>query len=207
METRFKFSHVASLAFLLGTMMSGYSHATLVGSECSVPEGRSADTDYMTLYSGSKATCLDSGVGEPSLTGNETNDAFLNGDYRNGYDFLFKNDYPGTTDPDYGLFFSDDDENDDRKWSFDSSLWSMYDNIAIGFKFGGGEAADPDTWFVYELAAGDYSGEYLYSAGRGLSHVNLYVKNAVDVPEPGTLALLGLGIVGLTLVRRKNRTA
>lgn len=42
------------------------------------------------------------------------------------------------------------------------------DWAAIGFKFGGGNAADPDTWFVYALSSGDSSGEHLYSADKDL---------------------------------------
>lgn len=40
-----------------------------------------------------------------------------------------------------------------------------------------------------------------------LSHLSLYAKTAVSVPEPGTLGLLGLGLVGFTLARRKNRAS
>ena len=40
------------------------------------------------------------------------------------------------------------------------------------------------------------------SKGTGLSHITLF--NPTVVPEPATMLLLGLGLVGLTLIRRKG---
>ena len=38
-----------------------------------------------------------------------------------------------------------------------------------------------------------------------ISHINLWVRGAVDVAEPGTLALLGIGLLGFGLRRRKAK--
>ncbi|MEX2475880.1 PEP-CTERM sorting domain-containing protein [Marinobacter sp.] len=38
-----------------------------------------------------------------------------------------------------------------------------------------------------------------------ISHVAIFGKSTVRVPEPGTLALLGLGLIGLTLTHKKRR--
>lgn len=92
-------------------------------------------------------------------------------------------------------------------FSIDASLWSLWNSIAIGFKFGTGDK--PDEWFVYSLNSGVTSGIWefvnMYEQGGGLSHVQLYgMPGTTNVPEPGVLALFGLGMLGFGLVRRRR---
>jgi hypothetical protein len=92
-------------------------------------------------------------------------------------------------------------------FSINPSLWTLWDNIAIGFKFGTGH--QPDEWFVYSLASGVTSGTWqfvnIFGKGGGLSHVQLYgMPGTTNVPEPSVLALFGLGMLGFGLVRRRR---
>lgn len=161
--------------------------------------------NHMSIDDSQVDSCLASGTG--NITGNPMNDLFLNGATGAGYEFADKQDGAGGTSGAYSIFYTQ--SGDTGTWSFDSSFWDIYDTGAIGFKFGTGNT--PDEWFVYELQDGISSGDWqfiagLISHGGGLSHINLYgVRGSTDVPEPGTLALLGIGAVMLSLSQRKKK--
>lgn len=150
--------------------------------------------NYMQMDDSQAAECLASGVG--NLNGNPASDLFLTG-VGSDYELASKSDDSNPYNLTYG----------DGTWSFDSDFWNDYSDAALGFKFGTGNTAD--EWFVFSLqdlvSAGEWAFVNANNTGGGLSHMNLYGKEgSVSVPEPGTIALLGLGLVGLTMTRRKK---
>jgi len=63
-------------------------------------------------------------------------------------------------------------------------------------------------WYLFELPALDWANETIllsgfWPDGGAISHVSLYGSSA-PVPEPGTLLLLGAGLLGLALYGRKR---
>jgi hypothetical protein len=84
-----------------------------------------------------------------------------------------------------------------------SGTWAIdtlagLDNVVITLKAGNGFGA-----FLLDLTTNDpLSGTW--SSGKGLSHASIYYNGApTKVPEPSTLALIGLGLLGFGIVRRR----
>ena len=161
--------------------------------------GVSATLNYMSIDDSQVASCLRSGAGN-GHAGNigqaAQHDPFLNSAAGAGY----TNISAGA-----GLTYSQAD----GTWSFNASAWGNYANLALGFKFGTG--GHPDEWFVYSLqdlvSSGDWSFINNGGTGGGLSHLVLYASGERTVPEPGTLALLGLGLAGMGFATRRRSKA
>jgi hypothetical protein len=142
--------------------------------------------------------------------GNDNNDPYPGNLDAFGASFtaIDKDEQPDLTagnDPDTGelesLFWwtadPDQDPNDVRsgEWFLDDAIWDAFDRLVIVLKAANGFAS-------FELVSGDLSGTW--STLQGLSHASLYgIPGETTVVEPGTLALLGLGLLAIGLGRRR----
>jgi hypothetical protein len=89
-----------------------------------------------------------------------------------------------------------------------SGTWSALVNVLYMVIKGGNE------YSVYSLGSGGASSGFWATAPNQLnpqgvpqdiSHISFYGEGGNEVPVPGTLGLLGLGLVGLGAVRRKQQ--
>jgi hypothetical protein len=98
-----------------------------------------------------------------------------------------------------------------KTWSLSSSFWSTYGAAVIALR------ADPDAgdkeWVGFQLQANATSGTFSITgrSGDDLSALVLFGRGspssarvAASVPEPGTLVLLGVGLLGLGAGRRRS---
>ncbi len=121
-------------------------------------------------------------------------------------------DFP-TGDPSEGALQFTRTTDTSGSFSFADALWDIWSSLYVAFHFGNGSGS-PDS-FVVQLDPRDTSGTYMLTGPQnGLSNIYLLgirctdqggCNPPTDVPEPGTLALLGLGLVGLGFGARRKK--
>jgi hypothetical protein len=94
-------------------------------------------------------------------------------------------------------------------WTLVANFWSLYSGAVITIHVGGGPT-DPDDAAAFRITSGQLSGTWSFTQGEGtngggLSNVGIWTSGPrQQVPEPMTLGLLGLGLVGVGFARRRR---
>lgn len=95
---------------------------------------------------------------------------------------------------------------DTGEWSFSSLVWTTFEDVMIVVKNGNNTDNDIETYFsgylldnVLQPTSGTWD-----TGDKDLSHLTLYARGETPIPEPGTLLLLGTGLMGVAALGRKK---
>ncbi len=207
------FKKIAGAA-LVGALFSTAAHAAPVNCDSGVTSGRFV-TVSPALVGGLCA--FEDGNVEP---GTVINSALANVDAV----LLDKDtteDFPSGDPSESFLQFTGNSNSGSGTWTVQDAAWEDNSRLFIAFHFGNG-GGSPDS-FLVELAYRNLAGTFTLNAisparVNGLSNIYLFGKECTpadecddrppnDVPAPGALALLGLGLGGLALRRSLRKQA
>jgi len=215
-----KLKTIAALAGVLALSATGVAHAGLIGegTPCYLPTPV-ADSENFVFAADPVLDCK-TGVGiVDSEAAVSALFSYLIPEGEDGFELIDK-DEPSS--PEMGVFFVTGDPNNDTLADIDfgatrsgfyfisKTFAAREGSFALVLKGGnGGDFEDETRWGAFlidigELLDGNTWGydDYWYGgweSAQGLSHTSLYY-----VPEPGALALLGLGLAGLGLRYRRK---
>jgi len=189
---KFNAVHVCASAIVMASVLFA-SHPSAGLIACNQI---STTKNYMQISDAYVSSCVDAGVG--NINGNAQTD-----------DLLLANPGSGLVGINGGSFvqLTKTSSKTTGTFSLDPNLWNTWNDLLIGFKFGTG--SKPDQWFVYALndlvSSGYWIFNNVFGIGGGISHVQLYASGPRTVPEPSTLSLVGAGLLGTALVRRRAK--
>lgn len=94
----------------------------------------------------------------------------------------------------------------DGDFTLNAGIWLEYEHLLVVLK-DGGSSTDPDIyWSAYLLEDGQLYHTWEYDGIKELSHATLYGSGdpSNPVPEPATMLLFGIGLVGLAGYSRRR---